>query len=200
MTGKPTDLTKRDPFEFTKRPEETDGEFLRFEATVHPSAETTGTNESLSHRRFLMDNPDEHIHPRQEEYVEVLSGEYGVAIDGTEHSLTEGEEITLPKNTPHRHWNPTRKPVRVAHEHRPPLQSEAFGEVLYTLAQAGKTDEKGIPNPLQFAVIMDEYAGHAYTTDLPIGLQKALFRVLGPIGRLAGYEAGYTREDIERLR
>ena len=200
MTGEPPDVTELDPFEFTKRADETDGEFVRFEATVHPLPDRSETEEGLSHRRFLLDNPDKHIHPQQEEYVEVLSGEYGVEIDGTEHLLAEGDDITLPMNTPHRHWNPTDHPIRVAHEQRPALQSEELGETLYTLAQAGNTNEKGIPSPLQFAVIMDTFPGHAYAADLPVGVQKAVFRLLGPIGRLAGYEGTHSREDIDRLR
>ncbi len=184
-----------DPFEITKRPADTDGEFVRFEATVHPGLEAEATDVELDHERFLLDNPDEHRHPRQTEVIEVLAGEYAVAIEDTEHRLSEGETITVPQNTPHRHWNPTAKPIRVAHEHHPARESAAHAEAMWALAQAGKTNEKGIPTLLQFAVLNKAYPETAYTTAVPIPVQKALFTVLAPLGRLAGYQAAYAKEE-----
>lgn len=198
MAGRSTDVTEAEPLEITERSRETSGKFVRFETTVHPSG--SGTGADLSHRRYIVDNPDEHVHPRQEETVEVLSGEYTVVFEGTEYRLTEGNGATIPRNTAHRHWNPTDRPVRVAHELRPPHETEALVETMYALAQAGRTDEKGMPNLLQLAVINDAYPDHAYTTALPIAVQKTLFAVLAPIGRLAGYEATYSREEVDDLR
>lgn len=199
MTGNPQDITEVEPLTITDRPDETGGEFVRWEALVHPSSgEPTGS--ATTHRRWLLDNPNEHVHPRQEEHLTVLSGEYRVAVQGTEQTLTEGEEITLPANVPHRHWNPTSRLVHVAHEPRPARQTDEVVETLYTLAQAGKTDEKGAPNVLQFAVVMDAYPDHAYATDLPVSVQKTLFKLLALLGRLAGYKAAYSRGEVETLR
>lgn len=186
------EILNADPFEITKRPADTDGEFVRFEATVHPGLGAGDSDVELDHERFLLDNPDEHIHPHQEEIIEVLAGEYAVAIEDTEHRLSEGEEITVPQNTAHRHWNPSADPVRVAHEHHPARDSAAHAEMMWRLAQEGKTNEKGIPNLLQFAVINKAYPGIAYTTAAPIPVQKAMIAVLAPIGRMAGYEVEYS--------
>ncbi|MEF8853528.1 MAG: cupin domain-containing protein [Haloarculaceae archaeon] len=181
-----------DPFEITKRPADTNGDFVRFEATVHPKLDAETSGVEPDHERFLLDNPDEHVHPYQREVIEVLAGEYAVEFEGTEHRLSEGEDITVPRNTPHRHWNPSAEPIRVAHEHHPARDSAAHAEAMWTLAQEGKTNEKGIPNPLQFAVVSRAYPGIAYTTAVPIPVQKAAFAVLGPVGRLAGYHAAYS--------
>lgn len=183
------------PFEITHRATDTGGEYVRFEATIHPALDAESPDADLEHERFLLDNPDEHVHPHHEEVIEVLAGEYAVAFGGTEHRLHDGEEVTVPQNTPHRHRNPTGQPVRVAHEHHPPRDSAAFGEAMYALAQDGETDEKGMPNLLQFAVLNRAYPGVAYTTDVPIPLQKAMMAVLGPIGRLAGYQATDSQDE-----
>lgn len=195
MSGNSQDVADAEPFEITKRAVDTGGAYVRFEATVHPAIDAETPNVDLDHERFLLDNPDEHIHPHQEEVIEVLGGEYAVEFGGTEHRLDDGDEITVPQNTPHRHWNPSAQPVRVAHEHHPPRDSAALGEAMYALAQDGKTDEKGMPNLLQFAVLNRAYPGIAYTTDVPIPVQKAMTAVLGPLGRLAGYEANYSRDE-----
>lgn len=195
MGGSSQELAELEPFEIIERGTDSGGGYHRFEATVHPAPDAGAPEVELDHERWLIDNPDEHVHPQQKEIVEVLAGEYAVEIDGTEHRLSEGDEITLPRNTPHRHWNPSAEPARVAHEQHPARDSAAFGEALYVLAQNGETDEKGIPDLLQFAVINEAYPGNAYTTEVPIPIQKAMGAVLGPVGRMAGYEADLSRDD-----
>lgn len=190
-----TDLSDTKPFEILKRTEETDGAYVRLAATLYPSPDTPDRKVDLPHHRWAADNGDEHIHPNQEEYLKVLSGTYRVVVEGTEHTLTEGEDITLPPNTPHRHWNPTDRPIRTVKEDRPARDSEAFFTALYVLAQTGRTDEEGFPSFLQFAVLQDEYPGHAYMTDLPVGVQKALFAALAPVGRALGYRADPPLQD-----
>lgn len=183
------DLADAEPLTFLKRTRETEGECVRFEYTLHPSFDAAPADSGLSHRRWLADVEDEHLHPRQEEVFTVRAGTLRVAVEGTERTLTEGEKITLPADVPHRHGNPTGRPARVTQEVRPALQFEPITEALFEAAQAGNAAEDGSPNPLHFAVIQDQYPGHAYRADLPIPIQKALFTLLAPIGRLAGYEA-----------
>lgn len=195
MNERTAALAGAEPFEITHRPDETNGDYVRFESIVHPAPEAAGTDHGLDHERYLIDNPDEHVHPHQREVIEVLVGEYGVAFEGTEHRLREGETITVPADTPHRHWNPTARPVRVAHEHHPARDSPAHVETMYALAQEGKANEKGIPNPLRFAVVNRAYPGVAYTTTVPIWVQKAMFALLAPIGWLLGYEASHEQRE-----
>lgn len=190
-----TDLADEDPFEIVTRADETGGEYVRFAATLYPSPDTPGGGAVLSHHRWAADNDDEHLHPNQEERMEVISGTYRVEVDGEKHTLQEGDDMVLPPNTPHRHWNPTGRPIRMIKEDRPARDSEAFFTALYVLAQAGKTDASGFPPFLQFAVLQAEYPGHAYMTDLPVGVQKALFASLAPIGRALGYSATHSLEE-----
>lgn len=198
MAGEISENTEAEPFVIEGGPDAEEG-FEGFEVTVHPLPENEAGDSGLTHQRWLIDNPDEHVHPHQDEHIEALAGEYSVDIDGTTHRLSEGEGITVPAGTPHRHWNPTERPVRVHHRHEPPMAVAAHAETMFALAQAGRTNEKGIPSPLQFAVITDSYPDMAFTTVLPISVQKVLFALLAPIGRLLGYEAEYTREDVKDL-
>lgn len=66
---------------------------------------------------------------------------------------------------------------------------------MWVLAQDGKRNEKTTPNPLQFAVSSKAYTGFAYTTTIPIWVQKVGFTVLVPVARLIGCEAAYERRD-----
>ena len=74
-------------------------------------------------------------------------------------------------------------------EFRPALNTEAFFETMYGLARDGKLDEDGVPPFLQTALISSAYEIHLPSP--PVALQKALFAVLAPVGRLAGYRAIY---------
>lgn len=131
-------MTEADPFVVNDR--SADDDFVRFEVTLHPGTEAGG---DVDHEPWLFDNPDEHLHPHQTEVIGVLAGEYGVEFEGVEHRLSEGETVTVPAVTPHRHWNPTSDPVRVAHEHHPAGESAAHAQALWTLGLRGKTDVTG---------------------------------------------------------
>ena len=197
MSSTTSDRTHTAPFRVLKSMDDTHGEFVRFEATLHPRPDAPRADDKLDHHRWAADNADEHVHPNQEERMEVLSGTYRVVIDGQEHTLHEGDDITIPVGTPHRHWNPTDQPIRTIKEDRPARNSEAFFWNLYALAQTGRTDEEGLPSFLQFAVLQNAYPGHAYMTDLPVGVQKTLFSFLGPLGHMLGYHAEHHLEHVD---
>jgi quercetin dioxygenase-like cupin family protein len=136
-----------------------------------------------------------HVHPLQEEHFEVLSGTLGVQIGDEHRSLGQGQEATVPPGTPHRWFNDSaREEARVLGEVRPALNSEVFFETLYGLARDGRTDESGVPNLLQFAVMLNGlHKGEIYLAEPPIALQKALFALLSPAGKLLGYRDHYPR-------
>lgn len=194
MTEEGQFVAEADPLEISRGTDDSGEPFVRFEVTIHPPLDAD-TDHDLSHQRHLFDNADEHVHPQQDEHMEVLAGEYGVTIEGTDHVLSAGEEITVPAGTTHSQWNATDRPIRVVHRHYPPRESAAIYESLFALAQAGATDEKGMPNPLQVAVVVDEYPGHTYRPSPSVGVQKAMFGALAVVGRVLGYEATHSRED-----
>lgn len=134
--------------------------------------------------------PPIHYHPGQEERFEVLSGTLRVLVDGRERHLGTGEIITIQPGTPHE-MSAGEAGVRVNWQTRPALRTEAFFEAMWGLAHDGKTNEKGVPNLLQTAVLMTEYADEFRLVSPPRYVQKMVFGALAPIGRLLGYRADY---------
>ena len=136
-----------------------------------------------------------HVHPLQEEHFKVLSGTLCVQIGDENRALGEGEEATVPPGTPHRwHNEDDREKARVLLELRPALETEIFFETLYGLASDGETDENGVPNLLQTAVALDGlHKGEIYPATPPIAVQKALFALLAPVGKLVGYRDHYPK-------
>jgi mannose-6-phosphate isomerase-like protein (cupin superfamily) len=130
-------------------------------------------------------SPPEHVHPRQQERFEVLSGSLGVRISGREQVLRVGESVVVPAGKPHTIWNAGEDETHLLVGFQPALQTEAFFETMFALARDGKTDGQGKPSVMQFAAGASTY--DMYPTRPAIALQKAVFAVLGPLARALGY-------------
>ena len=134
--------------------------------------------------------PPTHYHPTQEEVFEVLEGELRAAVDDEDRTLAEGDTLVIPPRTRHTMWAENAG-TRVNWQTRPALRTEVFFEALYGLAREGKTDERGTPNLLQAAVIAHAYSDEFRLARPPWPVQRILFALLAPLGRLLGYRASY---------
>jgi mannose-6-phosphate isomerase-like protein (cupin superfamily) len=152
---------------------DTDGQLLEMEATYEPSSI----------------DPVEHFHPRQDEHFEVLEGTLRAEIDGELRELRAGDVLDVPAGTTHAMWNASDHRARTRWQTRPALRTEQFFETLARLAREGKIGAKGVPNPLQLAVLANAYRDEFRTTKPPQPLQAVLLPVLSAIGRLFGYRA-----------
>jgi quercetin dioxygenase-like cupin family protein len=134
-------------------------------------------------------SPPGHIHPKQQERFQVISGMLAVQIAGREQILLVGESIIVPPGAPHTIRNANESETHVRVEFTPALRTETFLRSMFALARDGKTDYQGRPSLLQFAAGASEFG--MYVTKPPIILQKILFAVLGPMARMLGYRAFY---------
>lgn len=128
-----------------------------------------------------------HVHPRQESGAEVVSGSLVFEVAGEHRQLGAGDTIRVPANTPHRFWNDGSEDARSIQFFRPALEIAAFFQTLFTLAQQDKLDERGMPRPLQLAVMVPEFAEEIRPVSPPWPLLRVLTAVLDPIARLRGY-------------
>ena len=134
----------------------------------------------------------EHYHPSVQERFRVVAGRLGTRLDGVEGTLSVGEEATVPPGMPHDWWNAGDTEASVIVELTP--ADPRFPEMIATvfgLANAGRTNAKGMPNLLQLALIATEFADVIVFTKPPAVVQKALFGALAPIARRRGYRGIY---------
>ena len=132
--------------------------------------------------------PPVHVHRTFSERHDVREGRLAITLAGAERVLEAGSSIDIPASTPHTFRVVGDEPVRTVVDYAPPGRYEDFIDRLYALARAGKTDEKGAPkNILQTAVVARPHLDEFALATPPYAVQKALFAVLAPIGRLAGY-------------
>ena len=131
----------------------------------------------------------EHVHPRQSERHEVISGQLGLSVAGRERVLEPGDAVDVPAGTPHRLIS--RGPVEARFEFRPALRQEVLAETFAGLARDGKVSRRGLPNVLQLAVIAREFEEEGYGTRPPLTVQRAVLGPLAAIGRRRGYRSWY---------
>lgn len=164
---------QRDRIIFKQTARETGGELLRLEVLAPPNAAP----------------PPDHVHPRQAEHFETLSGTLRARVDGEERTLRPRERMVVPPGVAHTWWIGGEEDGHVRVEFRPALNTETFLETMYGLSRDGKVDDDGVPPLLQMAIICRAYEN--YLPSPPIVLQKTLFGILAPVGRLMGYRASY---------
>lgn len=132
-----------------------------------------------------------HVHPSQEERFEVLRGSVGFRIRKQEFVAEAGQRVTVPAGTPHRFWNAGDEEAHFVCEVRPALQFEQLVETMFALAADGKTNRKGMPNPLRLAVIANARFDTVRLPFPPAWMQRAGLVLGAPLGRLLGYRPTY---------
>jgi len=134
----------------------------------------------------------EHVHPRQEERHEVLSGTLWGRVGGRERSFGEGERAVGPPGVPHAWRNASdREGLRIVSELRPALHMEILLETSFGVMRAWKTNKMGAPGYLlQLAVLADEVKDDFYFTGVPRPVWNAFMvasGILARLGRMPGY-------------
>jgi quercetin dioxygenase-like cupin family protein len=138
-----------------------------------------------------------HVHPSQEERFEVLRGSVGFKVGRKKLIVGPGQRVTVPAGTPHKFWNAGDDEAHFVCEVRPALQFESLLETMFALAADGKTNRKGMPNPLRLAVIAN---AHFDTVQLPFPpalLQRIALAMGSPLGKLVGYGPTYAPQPAE---
>jgi len=158
--------------------DDTGGDYAKFEMWLAPPPNSHG--------------PMRHVHPEQDESLEVRDGTLGVWHRGTTRHLEAGERVTIPAGDAHRFWNAGAGELHLVGEVRPGLTTEPFMYVTYGLGRDYLATPSGMPlNPLRLAPVLDTYDDLLYLDRLPVWLQKLGIRALAPVGRAFGYTDDY---------
>ena len=161
------------------------GETLVFRTT---SADTNG--ERVVVETFVEPNgavAAAHVHPAQEERFEVLAGELEFRLGKRTLVAKPGDRVLVPAGTPHRFRNVGDETAHFVCEVTPALGFEQLIETMFSLAEDGKVNRKGMPNPLRLAVIAKHHFGDVRLPFPPAWLQRLGLAFGAPVGRLLGY-------------
>jgi len=133
----------------------------------------------------------EHHHPAMHERFSVLEGELTVLRDGERSTLGEGESADIEPGVWHDWWNEGDVDAMVRVEFTPGERFVHMIETLFGLAREGHTNEKGMPSPLQMALLGSEFSDVVVFRRPPPAVQRVVFGLLAPAARARGYRATY---------
>ena len=135
----------------------------------------------------------EHRHPAMVERFTVLEGELTVKREGETSILHEGETGVVKLGAWHDWWNASDRDTRVRVEAIPGERFSHVIETLFGLARLGHTNAKGMPPPLQLALLAPEFSDVVVFRRPPPAIQRVIFGALAPIARWRGYRATYPQ-------
>ena len=133
-----------------------------------------------------------HVHPAQTENFEVVEGTLAVKVAGKTLEANAGDILVIEPGQAHKWWNGGDSELVFRCRVSPALQFESLIETMFALANDGKTNKKGMPNPFWLAVIAKAHHDTVVLPFPPVWMQKAGLALGAPFGRLLGYAATYT--------
>jgi len=137
--------------------------------------------------------PGAHVHPHQEERFEVQSGVVKFKRGLQTVVARAGDVVVVAPGTVHRFKNGGSAPARMRVEIRPALQMEELFETTVALAKEGRTDNRGMPKPLDLALFMSTFDAEVRAPFAPNGLVRALTAPVLWLARRKGLDARYAR-------
>jgi quercetin dioxygenase-like cupin family protein len=153
--------------------EDTDGERFVGDLYIQPGGAVAG----------------KHVHAYITERFEVLAGSVRFHFDGRDQVAGPGRGVEVPPGVVHDWWNVGEDEAHVLVEVRPAERFELMIQSLYGLANDGKTNERGVPNPLPLALFAREFRREGEFVRPPRIVQRILFGALAPLARARGYKA-----------
>ena len=141
----------------------------------------------------------EHLHPALHERFSVVEGELVVMRNGSRSTLGAGETADIEAGVWHDWWNEADVDAIVKVEITPGERFVQMIETIFGLGREGHVNSKGMPSPLQLALIGREFSDVIVFRRPPPAVQRALFGALAPIARARGYRATYPSLSRARL-
>ncbi len=160
-------------WELTSR--DTNGEYTLFDTYVEPGGSVAAA----------------HVHPYQTEIFTVIEGRLGVKRGREKLELEAGQIAMIDPGMPHKFWNAGEGTLRFRAEVRPALRFESLIETMFGLATDGKTNKKGMPQPLRLAVIANHHFDVVRLPLIPHSLQKLALVPGSLLGRAFGFLPTY---------
>jgi quercetin dioxygenase-like cupin family protein len=161
---------------FLKTAAETNGDYVLIELRAAPGGVVAAA----------------HVHPSQTETFEVLRGTLGAKIGRKTVEARAEDVLVVEPRVAHKWWNAGEDELVFRCEVRPALQFEQLIETMFSLAADGKTNKKGMPNPMRLAVIANHHFEDVQLPVVPRWMQKAALALGAPLGRSLGFQPTYV--------
>ena len=166
---------------FRKTAADTDGEYLEIDLYLAADGKVPGA----------------HVHPKQEERFEVLSGTMRFKMGFRTFVAEAGDVVVIPAGKVHRFKNGGDEEAVVRVTVTPALKMEQLFETAVALANGGRTTSKGMPKPLDLALFVRQYQREVKAPFPPAPVVRAMLAPLAWMATRKGHGERYapaTRE------
>lgn len=133
-----------------------------------------------------------HVHPRQEERLQVIGGKLAVRVDGRSTVVGPGGRVTIPPGSPHAYWNAGDAPVQLVAEIRPALGLESFLELHCRVSGRRRTRRL-----LELAVVAEAHFDTVRAARPHRLLQRPALVVAALAGRALGIKPLHALHDTQ---
>ena len=161
---------------FRKTAADTNGEYLEIDLYLAPDGHVPGA----------------HVHPKQEERFEVLSGTMKFKMGLHTIVAEAGDVVVIPAGKVHKFKNGGDSEAVVRVTVTPALKMEQLFETTVALAEEGRVTKKGMPKPLELALFVHEYRDEVQGPFPPAAIQRASLAPLARIARRRGRAERYA--------
>ena len=132
-----------------------------------------------------------HVHPLQDETLEVVSGELTCVLAGKKQVVNTGSSIKLPRGVGHQHYSEGPQGAVTIQTMTPGLDFDYLLENLFGYGAEGNL--KGPSFLLQLLVFLGKMKSAFAHAHIPLWFQKGVADMVTPIAYLLGYRAVYQR-------
>lgn len=133
-----------------------------------------------------------HMHPKQDETYEVISGCLTYVLGRDKRRAVAGETVTLPRGVPHQHHCEGPGEAVVIQTVSPGLDFDYLLESIFGLGSEGRA-VTGFDNVVQGLVWIRGMRSTLLISAAPPWVQHALAWAVAPLARLFGYRAVHRR-------
>ena len=125
----------------------------------------------------------DHVHPRQEERFEVISGAVRGHVAGEPQTVREGGTSVVGPGVAHAWRNAADGETHLRVQFRPALRTAEMFDAVFALARSGRADERGVPSLPERLGVLAAFAEEFRPAGMPALLHRALTCALAPFGR-----------------
>ena len=132
-----------------------------------------------------------HVHPLQDETLEVISGSLTCILDGKRHVADAGATVRLPRGIGHQHYSEGPEGAVTIQTMTPGLDFDYLLENLFGFGAEGRL--KGVSYLMQLLVLLAKMKSAFAHAHIPLWFQKGVAKLVTPLAYLLGYRAVYQR-------
>ena len=128
-----------------------------------------------------------HIHPHQEELIEILSSTVALTVANEARTVTRGNGVCLPAGIPHRWWNAGDDLLEFSGQVVPAMDLDRYLQAVFAVLNASSN---GRPSIFHFAHVLWRHRDTQLLSVPPPAIQRIVLPVLLFIGRILGKYRG----------